>query len=1115
MKDLILSRGQWLRRLSGATHWKTMLLLLVLCVSASAGAQNITVSGTVTDGTGEPMIGATVQVDGTQNAIATDIDGNYTLKNVNPKATLLVSYIGYKTQKVAVNGQSRIDITLVEDTEVLDEVVVVGYGTMKKSDLTGSVSSIGTEALNAKGAPSVLENLQGTTPGVNITKSTGRTNGGLNIEIRGQSSINSSTTPLYVVDGVVCSDIDFLNPQDIERIDVLKDASSTAIYGSRASAGVVMITTKGGANVKKDVKATISYDGYYGINHAARMPEFSNGSQYARQRIMKLQQKTIGEGGKPVYTFSSQTEFGQAYLQQTAADFSSPLLLKEMIANGETYDWPGMVIQDGHQQNHYVAVSGASDTANYHFGVGINEEKGIYDGDASKTYSFKGSVDARINKVISGGFNFNLAYIDNEYADDGGIADAYRANPFMIPYDEEGNVNKKPGSNATLGTDANQFTDQVNPLFKLKNSSQKRRTYRALGNVYLQFDILKGLNVKTTFAPSYTNYRHGYFAGYPNPDDEGFTYAGTDLTADGHNSANVENKTSFGWTWDNTINFNRTFNDIHSVNVLGLISLEKGTTETYKIDATDVMDYTDWWNLQSGTINAVDDDNKAVTTSAYSENSMISYALRANYSLMDRYMLTATVRRDGSSKFGKDYRWGTFPSVAVAWRLSDEPFLRRDWISNLKLRLSYGVSGNNKGVGNYDTMVGISGPIFYPFGGSYAQGFYPGSVVDASLQWEKSYEWNLGIDFGFLNNRIMGSIDVYNKDSKDLLYEVMLPLESGGGKMKTNIGKVRNRGIEIALTTVNFTNRDWEWSTTFTFSHNQNRVRQINGVADELINGATGSLFVGRTIHSLYGYELGGVVSDRMMTVPDHEIAKEKGFTPGQQVREYDYFNACYGLTEGNVYMVDRDGNGTINDDDKTIYNGDPKWTGSVTSNLSYRLPKNGGMLDFSFNIYAKQGYKVYSNFLGSDLFRHDQRARNTVALDYYLPTGALVDANGMRDDGTFVDPVYMTHTHYGSGPTMGGQSNMGAGPQMNYWNEAKRFTDASFVKVKNITLGYTFSKNLLKKISCQNLRLYFTVTNPFVWTEYIGFDPEWANAAGKNDGPSVISYQLGASVKF
>lgn len=516
---------------------------------------------------------------------------------------------------------------------MLDEVVVVGYGTVKKSDLTGSVSSVTTEKLNAKGAPSILENLQGTTPGVNITKSTGRANGGINVEIRGKSSINSSTSPLYVVDGVMCDDIDFLNPQDIERIDVLKDASSTAIYGSRATAGVIMVTTKSGSNVNKDTKASITYDGYYGVTKAARMPDFMDGQEYYYYRISKFIE--------PVWSTANltpQTSYwmkpasyglGQALLQKEINNYQSEYVLKELLANNQTYDWPGLVTKDGHQQNHYVAISGASETANYHFGLGYNDEDGMYAGDKQTTISFKGSVDARVNKVISGGFNFNMAYIRNGYASDDAIAQAYRVNPFMQPYKEDGTIQHFPGNKNTFGTDDHQFSDFINPLDRMRNESQKRKTYRLLGNVYLQFDIIKGLFLKTTFSPTYTNYRNGQFTGYINP-ETGKTYTDQDAA----NTAVIKNQTSLGWTWDNMVNFNRTFNRDHSVGFMGLVSLMRVKTEGSQINGVNVIENTDWWNIGSG------DATQTTASSSFSTQSMLSYALRLNYGFQRRYLLT-------------------------------------------------------------------------------------------------------------------------------------------------------------------------------------------------------------------------------------------------------------------------------------------------------------------------------------------------------------------------------------------------------------------------------------------------------------------------------------------
>lgn len=1101
------SRKQWLR-FCPAGMWKALLLLLVLCIELPVFAQNIQVTGNVHDEAGEPIIGASVIVVGATTGVATDFDGNFVLNNVPSNGKLKVTYIGYNPAEVKINGQSNLDITLVEDSQVLDEVVVVGYGTMKKSDLTGSVSSVGTEKLNAKGAPSVLEALQGATPGVNITKSTGRTNGGLDIEIRGKSSINSKTTPMYVVDGVICGDIDFLNPQDIERIDVLKDASSTAIYGSRATAGVVMITTKGGLNVNKNEKATITYDGYYGVNHVAHKPKFMTGQDWYYYRFGKFLSPMGGDNNYAAQTahwmLPASYGVGQALLQEKIADLQSPYIMKELLEAGQTTDWVDLVTRDGSQQNHYLAISGSSDSANYHFGVGYNGEDGIYEGDSQQNISMKGSVDARVNKVISAGFNFNLAQIKNTYADGNAIAQAYRVNPYMIPYTEDGAIQHFPGNKYTLGTDDHQFSDFINPLDRMRNSVEKRTTYRALGNLYLQLDIIPGLFVKTTFSPSYTSYRNGKYTGYTNP-DTGKTYVDDDV-----HQAQVVNYTGLSWTWDNIVNYSRTFNEIHSINAMGLFSMQNNRSESYTWISDNVLENSDWWNMGSGTTNSG-------SKSSYGENSMTSYALRLNYTLMGRYMFTGTIRWDGSSRFADGYRWGSFPSAALAWRINQESFLRDvNWLTNLKLRLSYGVTGNNDGIDNYATMVGIGAPVYYPNGANWVSGMPASGIVDKMLQWEKSHEFNVGLDFGFLHDRIMGSIDLYEKNSSDLLYEVQLPLESGGVAMTTNVGKVQNRGIEVSLTTVNVATRDWQWTTSFSFAHNKNKVKEINGISDRIIgNSSTSSLFIGYPVNNVYQYVWDGAVSDRNMVVPDHQIAKDKGFVPGTTVRECDYYWECYGVGEGQPMVRDVNGDGVWDDNDKQIFSGDPKWTGGMTSTLNYTLPKNGGALDFSFSLYAKYGYWVDSSFLSGDYYDLHDRGRGKMQMDYYIPAGTIVDCDGINPDGTFINPVYQTETHYGKYPMLSGGTNDGLGAARDYYQSSRGLTDVSFLKVKNISLGYTFSKNLLKHIGCQNLRVYFNVTNPFVWTKYEGFDPEWASASGKNDGPSIVSYQIGASIKF
>ena len=1093
---------------------KRFLSLVCLFMALPVFAQTIDVTGTVFDTSGEPLIGVTVMVEGTANGAATDIDGNYSLKLVPSKGKLVFSYIGYNTLTVDVKGRTKIDVTMDENSQALDELVVVGYGQIKKSDLTGSVSTIDAQQITSKGSASVLESLQGSVPGVNITKQTGRTNGDISIEIRGKSSINSSVTPLYVVDGVETNDISFLNPQDIERVDILKDASSTAIYGSRATAGVVIVTTKSGAGAHKGAQATISYDGYYGISHATRMPDFMDGKEWYRYRFQKFTQPLTGQTDwlpqTPFGMLPSDLGIGQALLRRNQFDLTSDYVLLQMYENDETYYWPGLVTQDGHQQNHYVSVSGASEFVDYQFGLGYENVQGLYKGDSRTNYSFKGTLNAKINKVINAGFNLYAAQINNTYADSNAIEQAFRVNPYMIPFDSEGNTIHYPGDSKTLGTDANQFSGFINPLDRMKNSTEKRKTYRLLGNIYLQLNIIPGLTFKTTISPTYTAYRNGQYVGFTNP------ATGKTWVDDEVRTATVVNNTSYGYVWDNVLSYVRTFGD-HSINAMALYSAQKNNSENYEESAVNPIESTEWWALQTGT------SGESTVKSSFSENSMESIALRANYAWKNRYMATATVRWDASSNFAPGNRWGCFPSFALGWNIAEESFMQKWWLNNLKLRFSYGVTGNNRGISNYATYVGVSSSSFYPFGGTYVDGFYPSGIVDRNIKWETSHEYNIGLDYGFLNNRIVGSIEWYTKTSKDLLYDAPLPLETGGGSLYTNVGSVRNTGIEFAITTTNIDTRDWTWTTTLNLAHNDNKVLQINGVSDQIIgSNAAGCLFVGYPVNNVYAYAWDGVVSDRNMTVPDTQIAREKGLVPGTTMRECDYYNICYGQAEGHPIIRDVNGDGKWNDEDRVIFNSNPKLTASLTSNLSYRLPKKGGSLDFGFSIYTKLGYKVYSPFMGGDALDYHDRGRGKVMIDSYIPQGMLVNADGITTDGAFINPVYQTQTHYGSWPTVNAGGNDGLGPAGSYFGlstdtkfAARTVADASFWKVQHISLGYNFSPQITEKFGCSNLRVYVNITNPFVWSKYKGFDPEWATASGKNDGPSTITYEFGLNITF
>lgn len=1066
---------------------KRFFATALLSAIAVVGMAQQKVTGNVKDNSGEPLIGVSVYVDGKPVA-TTDLDGNFTLPSVKPSQKVKFVYIGYDDATMTIGDKTMLNVVMESSDSQLDEVIVVGYGTMKKSDLTGSVSSVSTKKLNEQGATSVVANLQGSVPGVNITQSTGRTGGTFNIEIRGKNSINSDQSPLYVVDGVICSDIDFLNPQDIERVDILKDASSTAIYGSRATAGVVIVTTKSGSNVGKAAqKPTISYDGYYGVRKVSNMPDFLNANDFYKYRFMKFLNVTGADmnGGQPVWV---NDDLDRCLLKDGV---SGSYRMLELLQAGKTYDWKDFVLQDGQQQNHYIAISGSKEKTQYHVGFGYTKEEGIYKNDEQEKYTIKVSVDTEVNKWLSAGASVNLARMDQDYASDNAVQYAFRVNPFMQPYDEDGNVNYMPGDKNALGTDMYQFTSQISPLVYMEDQSSNRRSWTALGNVYLEAHPIKGLSLKTTLSPTFSYSRYGY-------------YEGTDA-GQSQNTAKRSTVQGYSYTWDNQITYDRTFAEDHHVNLMGLISYNHTDSESEDFVFNKVLDGTYWWNLGS----TDQGYNYGDSGTDYSESNLMSYALRANYSYKGRYMLTGTIRWDGSSRFARGNRWGSFPSAAVAWRISEEPFMAkaRKWMSNLKLRLSYGVTGNNS-VGDYATYLNMTSPVYYPFGSVYSQGMTINGIVDKGLKWEKSHEFNLGIDFGFFNERIRGSVDIYNKKSRDLLYSVQLPLEAGGTSVTTNIGSVRNRGVEVALTTTNIATKDWNWETTFTFAHNKNEVLEINGTGNYYSGSSLGNLFIGSSYSNVYDYEWVGIVTDRDMVVPDNEIARLKGFTPGSTVKEYEYYYKCYGLVEGNPIIADKNGDGKFTDADKKIYKSDPDWTGSFTSNLSWKS------FDFSFSIYAKQGYSVFSNFYQEYLDLSD-RGRTKLSMDWYIPAGTLISCDGQNPDGTFINPVYQETTHYGNYPfPNNGCSNGGTGTQ--YWlGHTNSIVDASYVKVKHITLGYTFPKKLLSKIGCTNLRLYCTVTNPFVFTSYKGYDPEWADASLANDGPSTVTWQFGANIKF
>ena len=1073
------------------------LFLSMLCLIAFAQGRQIT--GTVLDSTGEPVIGANVTEIGTTNGTITDIDGKFTLPAVSKGAKIKISFIGYLPQTITIADQTNLTVKLTEDLQTLDEVVVVGYGVQKKSDLTGAISSVDNAKLTGKGASTVMESLQGQVPGVDISQSSSRVGESFSISIRGKSTLGSSTSPLFVVDGVVCDDINFLNPSDIEKIDVLKDASSTAIYGSRATNGVVIVTTKS-AQVGAEMKVNVTYDGYVGYKTVARMPEFMDDVEWMDYRYMKytspVKNAGIVDGRLPL-------EMTEGNLASVWNDKGNALSTKmrEQFINRDFTDWRDLMLKDGTQQNHFIQVAGAGQKVSYRLGAGYQQEDGVM-GDGMKRFNVKMAIDGKINKYIKVGATANLVAFNYDYGSKRAVQESFRANGYWLPYNTEtGEVNYLPGKDLAPGQASSStfpagFSSSVSPLIDSQNSEDKTKGYRVLGTMYAQYQPINDVIIKTTFSPTFSTRRRGeYYGGLSSAQSSTYN-ASTNPT--GTSSATVTRNESFSYTWDTQVNYVKTVKEDHSFNAMALLSVYSTEAEKYALTGEGVTPKTLWYNMGSA-------KSYSDIESSYGKATMLSYALRLNYAYKGRYLATISSRWDGSSKFQDGHRWGSFPSAALAWRISEESFIKdkAPWISNLKLRGSFGATGNNASVGNYETMF-LANQLYYS---SLGKGYGP-EVINELLSWEKTTELNFGLDFGFFNGRLSGTIDWYNKTSKDLLMDQKLLLEQGSptGTMTANVGKVRNSGIELMLKGVLLQTKNFYWDVTATFAKNKNEILELQGKKEDM---RAERWFIGQPIDVAYDLRQTGICTQA--------TANEKVTIDGVTKTKSEW----YGYFEGCMTYEDINKDGKIDDSDRQIIGqAMPKWTGTLSTSFSY---KNW---DFSMSVNTKQGHTLYSPFM-QEFTDYSDRGRTKLKMDFYIPEGAPVfnytwdgsNPSSLTSDRT----VVAGQTHVGSYPyplndvnyNHGGGNGWYTGKNTEF--KSNNYVDASYWKIKNITLGYTFDKQLTKKIGIEHLRIYANVLNPFTFTDYKGFDPEWADAAilDGTGGPSSISYQIGLNVKF
>lgn len=1025
---------------------RTIFTMLLLAIVWSVSAQNVTIKGTVTDENGEPIIGASVLEKGTNAGVSTDVDGNFSLK-VTGKNPLVVSYIGMDAQEVNITGKTQVNVVLKENSKVLDEVVVIGYETVRKKDLTGSVSSINAKAIESVPVVNVAEAMSGKLAGVNVTTSEGSPDAEINIRVRGGGSITQESTPLYIVDGFPVSSISDISPADIQSIDVLKDASSTAIYGSRGANGVVIITTK----TAKEGKFSVSYDGTYGFKMIANTLDVMSPYEFAKSQY----EQAILQNKLDRY----QSSFGL---------FQDIDLYQEMTG----INWQDEVYGNtGSYFSHNVSLSGGTEKVNYLASYQHTDENAIMLDSDYKRDNFSFKLNAKPFKWLK--VNFSTRY-SNMLVTGAGANDSKSGGGETSTSDSrlKHTVIFPPISVTSLYEDDSTDEDVVGSLVKpttaIKDNykNRRRQLYSINGGVSINF--IKNLQFRTDF-------------GIEGRVDEDKIYKGSS-TYDARNSslapgmpiATITDKDSQRLRNTNTLSYKWTSkNKAHNLNAMigEEMTITTANTKVNRVEGVPTMFSPEecFGYLTEGMPASI------ANNYAYDDR-LLSFFGRVGYDYLGRYLITATFRADGSSKFAPGNQWGYFPSVAAAWRISDESWMESasEWLNNLKLRASYGVAGNNNiAAGQYMKIYSSNTELWMNGFNSY---WTPGnSLNNTDIKWETTYTYNIGIDFGFWNNRINGTIDLYQNDVKDLLID--FPIQGTGYQTVTrNIGATRNRGIELAVNAALVNTKDFTLDFNFNIAYNQNQVMDLGGL--DFISGNSGwagseiqedyRVIVGQAMGQMWGYVTEGYYSADDFTWDGNKWVAKDGVVDNSAMTGDSW-------GPGALKIKDLDNSGTIDDKDKTVIgNSMPDFTGGFGLTATYKgFDLSAG---FTFSI----GNEVYNanklEFTTTSKYYH----RNQLAMMGTENRYTQIDwATGER----ITDPEVLNEINK--------NANIWSPVMPKYVFHSWGVEDGSFLRLNTLTLGYTLPTDLTKKIYVQRLRVFFTGTNLFCATKYTGYDPE------------------------
>lgn len=980
---------------------RKMSLLGLICLFTSILMAQSKISGTVTDVDKNPLPGVSVVCKSTSQGTVTNLDGKYTIE-INKGNTLTFSLIGMQTQDIKIASQSIINVIMHESTIELDEVVAIGYGTAKKSDLTSSIISVKPDELKNVKVGSAADALQGLATGVLISKGSFKPGGSSNIIIRGNGSFGNggaSTTPLYIIDGVMSNaGLDVIAPSDIESIEVLKDAASTAIYGSRASNGIILVTTRKG----KTGKASITFNTNIGIQNLINKQKVLNASQF---------KEILDAATDNTYLWDKEEQ--------------------RMFDEGRSTDWQDLITQSGVYQNYNLGITGGSEKTTYYLGLDWVDQEGIIKNTGYQKGNIRFNLDSKLNNWLTMGAKFNVIRSSTNSSNTDGVAgmnsldqgtmgSAIASKPSAPIFNEDGtyydNLLLRPNPVAAVTYFKNNFTQtRFNASFNL------------------EAEILKNLKLRTENGTEYINNQSNVFQ------DSRMTGIYKNV-----NISDRENGEQFYLQTENTLTYQLN-KGIHRLTAVGGFSASIFNWTMMSAQVLNASNITQNDNLGTGTPKSVNSDKVKST--------LASFFGRVNYSLADKYLLTVTLRADGSSRFAKGHKWGYFPSGGLAWRINQEDFLKDvNFLDNLKLRTSYGIVGNQE-ISSYQSMAQVDATSSrytdYVFGGTLANGSRTSILAQPDLTWEKSRQFDLGLDFAFFKNRLSGSIDGYYKYTYDLLYNVPLPLESGYRTALVNVGAMKNRGIELTLNSVNIDTKDFTWQTSLNYSFNKNEIDKLYNDLERV-----GNYFVGQSINVIYTKRFGGIWQS-----DEAEIAK------------------IYNAEPGDYKIIDRNRNNIIDDDDRDfVGQTTPQFFGSFSNTF-----KSHGFDLTIFLTYAG-GHKIYNPFAYLDSYSPSANMSPDYYHNYWTPERP---SNKYPRLGSTNSQLYETDGMYQKG---------------------------DYIRLKNLELGYTLPRNIANKVYASNIRVYASVQNLVTFTKYTGFDVETSNA---NPYPACRVFMGGLTVNF